>query len=43
MMISAVNDQKGEAVFTDRCGVSSGFDLNQALLRDPLSPKRASR
>jgi len=43
MVIAAMNDQECEAVFTDRCWVSSCFDLNQALLRDSLSSKRTSR
>jgi len=41
-VISAVNDQYGEAAFTDRCRVSSSLDLNQALLREVFSPKRTS-
>ncbi|OLE82895.1 MAG: hypothetical protein AUF79_19070 [Crenarchaeota archaeon 13_1_20CM_2_51_8] len=42
IVISAVNDQYGEAAFTDRCRVSSGLDPNQALLREVFSPKRTS-
>jgi len=28
IVISTVNDQYGEAAFTDHCGISRGFDPN---------------